>query len=298
MAGSDDDRRDGARSGVWKMVYADFTTAMMAFFLVMWLASTASEAQRDLLADYFNPISISREQSGADGVLNGRSVDTEGALQSEDGVDTNRIMASAPVIADIGTVDNPPFVSVEMTAQKENSKFIIQQDEALQDRLDQIEAQLRLLMADMRQKPGFTDVILIERKPTEIEIQVSDHAEYEMFTKGSARLRPEAQEFFTQLGWFLSGIPCTVRISGHTDSSNYRGAGSNWELSAERANAARRTMELGGLNADRIASVEGRADRDLLTPDDPLDPRNRRISVNILANVSPSSDLLYGIAER
>lgn len=298
MAGFDDDRRDGARSGIWKMVYADFTTAMMAFFLVLWLASTASEAQRDLLADFFNPVSIAREKSGADGVMGGRSADTEGTSISDRGMDTDRLVAAPPVVANFGTESDPPFVGVEMTPQDESETFDASQDASMQMRLDEITAQLRLLLDSLPDDDKFMDVIIIERRPTDIEIALSDQFDWSMFERGRADLTPEAQQFFRKLGLYLSVVPSAVRIAGHTDGAGFNRGGSNWELSAGRANAARRAMESGGLNPDRIVAVEGRADRDLFNRDNVLDARNRRITVNILATVTPSSDLIYGIREN
>lgn len=295
MAGGGDERRDGPSRGVWKMVYADFTTAMMAFFLVMWLTSTASEAQRDLLADFFNPVSVSREQSGADGILAGRSMDTEGGSTSAYGSETAHMMAAPPVVAEVGDVTNPPFTGVEMQPQGQKDRFADNRQNPSRERLDEIAQALKIALEQELDRKGLRDVILIERRPDSVRVQVSDSYGFLMFETGKAELSPQAAALFERLGRVLRSVPNTVTIAGHTDAAGFSGQGSNWELSSDRAHAARRALIQGGLVPDRIEAVEGRADRDPLLKDNPLDPRNRRITVTVRAQVSPSSELFYAV---
>ena len=286
---------EDAHTGIWKMVYADFMTAMMAFFLVMWLTTTASEAQRDLLADYFNPVSVSRNKSGADGVLGGRATETEGALLSSDGPSqTSLPVAAPPVVAEIGEQNRPPHVGVEMRPQDSSRRFSGSTGDT-QQQLEALEEQLRIAIARKSDEMNLRDVIVIERQLDAVYIQIADDGAFSMFDTGRASLRPEARELFAVLGSVLTTVPHTIRLTGHTDAAGFRSARNtdNWSLSATRANAARRVMEDAGLSPDRIEAVEGRADRDLLFPDAPLDPRNRRITVSVLANVSPSTDLFF-----
>ena len=290
---------EDAHTGIWKMVYADFMTALMAFFLVMWLATTASEAQRDLLADYFNPVSVSRNKSGADGVLGGRATESQGALSSPDGPsDTSLPVAAPPVIAELGDQNRPPHVGVEMRPQQTDPTREFSGSTGDTERqLRALEEQLRIALARRSDPTNLRDVIVIERKTDAVYIQIADDEAFSMFDTGRARLRPEAERLFATLGEVLKTVPHTVRLTGHTDGAGFRNPGGagpdNWELSASRANAARRVMVRAGLSADRIEAVEGRADQELLIPGDPLDPRNRRITVSVLANVSPSSDLFF-----
>lgn len=286
---------DEVHAGVWKMVYADFTTAMMAFFLVLWLATTASESQRDLLADYFNPVAVSRNKSGADGVLGGQAADSEGALLAPGAPDiTSLPVAAPPVIAELGDENRPPYVGVEMSPQSDSRRFA-NSDGSLEEQLKALEDQLRLAIARKTEALGLKDVIIIERRSDAVYIQIVDDVAFSMFETGSARLKPEAEILFNVVGSVLTTVPNTVRVVGHTDAANFvkGGAEGNWELSSSRANAARRVLERAGLPPDRIEAVEGRADRELLFPETPLDARNRRITVSVHANVSPSSDLLF-----
>ena len=289
---------DETHGGIWKMVYADFMTALMAFFLVMWLATTSSEAQRDLLADYFNPVSVSREKSGADGVLGGRATESEGALSSPNGPSqTSLPVAAPPVIAELGEQNRPPHVGVEMTPQQiDPTRRFSGSTGDTDQQLKALEEQLRIAFSRRTDPENLRDVIVIERLTDAVYIQIADDEAFSMFDTGSARLRPDAEALFEILGSVLTTVPHTVRLTGHTDSSGFRGrAGGtdNWGLSASRANAARRVMERAGLSPDRIEAVQGKADRELLLPDRPLDPRNRRITVSVLADVSPSSDLFF-----
>ena len=290
---------EDAHTGIWKMVYADFMTALMAFFLVMWLATTASEAQRDLLADYFNPVSVSRNKSGADGVLGGRATESQGALSSPDGPsDTSLPVAAPPVIAELGEQNRPPHVGVEMRPQQTDPTREFSGSTGDTERqLRALEEQLRIALTRRSDPTNLRDVIVIERKIDAVYIQIADDEAFSMFDTGRARLRPEAERLFETLGEVLRTVPHTVRLTGHTDGAGFRNLGGggrdNWELSASRANAARRVMVRAGLSPDRIEAVEGRADQELLIPEDPLDPRNRRITVSVLANVSPSSDLFF-----
>ncbi|WP_428410368.1 OmpA family protein [Hyphococcus sp.] len=292
---------DEAHSGVWKMVYADFTTAMMAFFLVLWLATTASESQRDLLADYFNPVAVSRNKSGADGVLGGRSADEkEGALLAPGAPDISSLpVAAPPVLAEMGDEMHPPHVGVEMSPQKDATRFS-GSDGDLEEQLKALEDRLRLAIALKTDALGLEDVIIIERRTDAVYIQIVEDVAFSMFETGSANLKPEAEILFNIVGAVLTTIPNTIRVLGHTDAAGFTASGKagNWELSSSRANAARRVLERAGLPQDRIEAVEGRADRELLFPAAPLDARNRRITISVHANVSPSSDLLFKTEQR
>jgi chemotaxis protein MotB len=275
------------------MVYADFTTAMMAFFLVLWLASTASEAQRDLLADFFNPVAVSREKSGADSVLGGRAADVEGGSLSAYGADTSRPVAAPPVMADIGDVKNPPFTGVEMAPQNDERRFTTERGGPSDARLDEIERKLRLALTEHAERTGLKNVVLIERLPSSVRLQISENYGFMMFDSGRTDLLADAEQLFVELGAVLGTVPNTVRVVGHTDGAVFRGRGGNWGLSALRAEAARSALAKGGLLPDQTEAVEGRADTDPLIAEDRLDPRNRRITVTINADTAASSGLLY-----
>lgn len=278
---------DGANSGIWKMVYADFTTAMMAFFLILWLANTASDAERDLLADYFNPISISRDKSGTQGVLSGKANDASG-VQTND-----RAESEEPL---------PMGAAMEVMTETGPSKLedisVGTGESGADDGLAALEQKLRVALEQRVDPLGLNDVVYVERIDDAVLIQIHDDRAFAMFDVGQARMTPEAEQLFKVLGEVLRTVPNVVRIAGHTDASGFRnGNRGNWELSADRANSARRVMEAAGLQEDRIEAVEGRGSNDLFVPARPEDPRNRRITVSVHANVAGSGDLLFGPAQ-
>lgn len=274
---------DGANSGIWKMVYADFTTAMMAFFLILWLANTASDAERDLLADYFNPISISRDKSGTEGVLSGKTNDSNGS-QSSDSAESTQAVPMASV-ASTSTETGPSALEDLSVGSGESGA---------DDGLAALEQKLRVAFEQRVDPLGLNDVVYVERRDDAVYIQIHDDRAFSMFDVGQSNLTPDAQQLFVALGEVLRTVPNVVRIAGHTDASGFQNSDrGNWELSSERANAARRVMEGAGLQADRIEAVEGRGSRELFVPARPEDPRNRRITVSVHANVAASGDLLF-----
>ncbi|MEE4211520.1 MAG: OmpA family protein [Parvularcula sp.] len=278
---------DGANSGIWKMVYADFTTAMMAFFLILWLANTASDAERDLLADYFNPISISREKSGTEGVLSGKANDAQG-VQTNDRAESEQPLPMGSAMETM-TVNGPSSLEDTSVGSGESGA---------DNGLAALEQRLRVALEERVDPLGLNDVVYVERTADAVLIQIHDDRGFAMFEKGAAELNEEASAIFAALGEVLRTVPNVVRIAGHTDAQPFqRNERGNWELSAERANAARRVMETAGLQADRIEAVEGRAAREPFVPSRPEDPRNRRITVSVHANVAQSGDLLFGISQ-
>lgn len=273
-------------SGIWKMVYADFTTAMMAFFLILWLANTASDAERDLLADYFNPISISREKSGTQGVLSGKANDASG-VQTNDRAESEDPL---PMGSAMQTM-------TETGPSKLDDISVGTGESGAEDGLAALEQKLRVAFQERIDPLGLNDVVYIERRDDAVYIQIHDDDVFSMFNVGKSNLTPRAEEIFKALGEILRTVPNTIRIAGHTDASGFsKGVRGNWELSAERANAARRIMENSGLQPDKVEAVEGRGARELFVSARPEDPRNRRITVSVHANVADSGDLLFGAA--
>ena len=281
-----DEGGDHEGGGIWKMVYADFATAMMAFFLILWLSSTASQAQRDLLADYFNPVSVSRANSGADGALNGRSTDTIGSLTSPAGrQERSYPVASPPVVAKVGTERRAPYVSGAINgsgAAGENQGDTRADGEAF----DRIEEAIKVALEKSARLRGLARNVIFERDVDGLHIQITDDRANSMFLSGKAELTEPARDLFRLVGSALVRAPHHVRVTGHTDGEPYRNPSyGNWELSADRANAARRAILDGGLAEARLFTVEGRADTQPLNPDDIYDIRNRRVEIVVLASV-------------
>ena len=273
---------DGGNPGVWKLVYADFVTAMMAFFLILWLANTASEAERDLLADYFNPISVSRQQSGSDGAAAGKANAEDGA-QTTDNADSDEQLTVA-----VSQSSSAPDNIVDSSVGTGNT--------GADDGLKALEEKLQIAFRQQVDPLGLNDVVYIERREDAVYIQIHDDEAFAVFGAGSSQMTPRARELFSAIGEILRSVPNVIRIMGHTDGSPFSGSAGvrgNWELSADRANSARRVMESAGLQTDRVEAVEGRAAREPLVPSRPNDPKNRRITISVHSDVAASGDLLF-----
>ena len=330
--------------GAWKVAYADFVTAMMAFFLLMWLLNATTEAQRTGLADYFSPTNIfGRAASGSGQPFAGKtpndvglSVSSEGAPQVIQGhqapqVDVDEDDSDVPAQPiqrngaasgqageqgmrkpDGGLPARRPgqgreslprggdYTAASLTptegrdaeiempeaagAAKRKAVAAAQGDaQREQSALEQAGTQL---MDAIRRDPALKDVVgqlMIDTMPEGLRIQVVDADRRPMFAVGSAFPNRRVKDLMEKVVPALAGLSNAVSIAGHTDSLNYAGIGkSNWELSSDRANAARRILVEAGLAEGRIRSVTGNADRDLLVPADPLSPSNRRITIVVL----------------
>ena len=235
----------GHHGGAWKVAYADFVTAMMAFFLLLWLLSMTAPEKRIALAEYFNTFSLFKEQaqqSGTSvldkstGVLNsGRSVQSE----------TKRII-------------------VEKKATPEELAKIMRG--AIDDKLQAIKNQ-----------------VLIETTKEGLKIQIVDNEGSEIFRSGSDEPTEKARQIIRLVSENLREKQNRIIIEGHTDSAPFKSAQkTNWELSTSRASAARRELENNGIDPNRIARVVGYADQDPLIKENPKDLRNRRISIILL----------------
>lgn len=287
--------------GAWKIAYADFVTAMMAFFLLMWLISMTTPEQKQGLADYFAPASVSRSTSGSGGVLGGTAFDTEGA----------RMAGSAPrVVMTISTPAAPksPETNNQRTANaSDGSRESTNSQQAAQgqisnstspDETNSVDEEnfrsaaesLRQAMQDNPELAELSKNVIIDETPEGLRIQIIDQDGRSMFPSGHAEPYERTRMLLETVGKILLRLPNRVSIAGHTDSTPYRGAPgySNWELTADRANAARRIIESQGLPNDRIYQVVGKADSEPLFPEDTRMAANRRLSVVLLREAPPT----------
>lgn len=349
----------GHHGGAWKVAYADFVTAMMAFFLLLWLLNVTTSDQRKGIADYFAPVSVSKESSGAGGMLGGKTVTEPGA----------QVSPSSPVSSDV-PVSGPPGFSAERsddpvesidqpppgrdpalpdspkkevgskgpgsapaaTGSEDAEMKPSETRRDFQERMEKVAKQV----GEQGQKPGesladfagrvkeamekladgqmeakqfqqaATEIrqaiqsvpelqplaqnLMIDQTPDGLRIQIVDQDRVSMFPGGSAAMYPQTRALMQQLAQALNKLPNKLSISGHTDSTPFpAGSGrDNWDLSSERANATRRALQAGGIDASRIKDVVGHADRELLAPDQPASPRNRRISILLLREIQNS----------
>jgi chemotaxis protein MotB len=231
----------GAHGGAWKIAYADFVTAMMAFFLLMWLLTSTNHGDLQGIADYFNrPL---------------QAAFTEGPGSSA-------------------------TTSPQTDEQKQEQQ---RQDERTQ--LDALQARLTTLIQNSPKLQAFKNQIKIDITSEGLRIQIIDDKNRPMFDKGNADLKDYTQAILSQIGPALNGVPNHVSIAGHTDALGYSGGAagfSNWELSTERANAARRELIAGGMSSAKVLQVRGLADSIPLLPKDPTNAANRRISIVVL----------------
>ncbi|MEN0652099.1 MULTISPECIES: flagellar motor protein MotB [Hyphobacterium] len=281
----------GHHGGAWKVAYADFVTAMMAFFLLMWLINTTTPEQRRGIADYFAPASVSPSTSGNGGVLGGTALGEDGAqgrgsssvierLAPDARRDNNTQENESPDASDGPQASTDAMASA--MARREQAEF------------DAAEQSLRQAMQDMPEIAELSRQLLIDQTPEGLRIQLVDQEGRAMFRPGSAEPNERAVVLLRAVAEIAQQLPNRLSISGHTDSGPSPAPDyTNWDLSADRANAARRILQSSGLADDRIAEVQGRAGTEPLYPDDPYLPGNRRLSIVLLreAPVLPSGGL-------
>jgi len=255
---------DGHHGGAWKVAYADFVTAMMAFFLLMWLLNATTEEQRKGIADYFNPtIPISRISGGGSDGLNGSSIFTEETF-AKMGTGASR---SKSVDSHLLKKD-PTDAKGEATAE----------EKAIAERLEDLKQGL----TDSGQQ--ISEHMLIKLSPEGIVVEVTDSDQAPLFPVGSSTPSNLLADLMEQVASSFGSFENKVKIVGHTDNRTYRNAAiyDNWNLSADRANTARRLLVRAGLSSSRIEEVSGKADSEPLIADDPSAAQNRRISITIL----------------
>ncbi len=258
---------DGHHGGAWKVAYADFVTAMMAFFLLLWLLGATEENQRKGIADYFTPtlIKTRQESAGSDGMLGGSSLTDVDNYPHAAG-QTGTMSITIPRDAEGGPVEG----GGDGKSQEERMKELREEiDEALTARRD-----LSRLARQVR----------VMRAPEGIRIDLVDDADFSMFALGTTVLTQDARALLDVIGDTLESQPTPLILRGHTDSLPWRDgiSANNWSLSAGRAEATRQQLIRGGISGDRFARIEGVADTEPLIADNPADPRNRRISLLLL----------------
>jgi chemotaxis protein MotB len=256
-----------AHGGAWKIAYADFVTAMMAFFLLMWLLGSTSEGDKKGIADYFaNPLRVA--MSGGSG-----SGDSSHVIKGG-GADVTRQSGQVKE----GDTRNPQRTFNLAAARAEQRAAEAQALEGLKRRIEQA-LQANPDLAAMRNQ------VRLDMTADGLRIQIVDEHNRPMFASGSAVVQPYMRDLLRQLGRVLAEVPQRLTLSGHTDATPFAGGYggySNWELSADRANASRRELSAGGLPFDRVLRVQGLASSMPMDNKDPLAPTNRRISIVVM----------------
>ena len=287
----------GHHGGAWKVAYADFVTAMMAFFLLMWLLNATTEDQRKGLADYFSPNNLlSHASSGTGQPFGGHTAYDEGALVSDRGA-VQVTEGKRPPLEQIEEGESQVFTRArkpgtdgQLTekpgeAPREPTQAEIAAEKDRQEK-EAFEKAAEDIREAVRGDPALAQLakqLAIDMTPEGLRIQILDEIKQPMFASGSATPNERARELVRKVAPILQKLTQPVSIAGHTDAAPFAGVGkTNWELSSERANATRRLLAESGLEASRIRSVTGHADRDPLLPADPLAAANRRIAILVL----------------
>ena len=297
----------GHHGGAWKVAYADFVTAMMAFFLLMWLLNVTTPDQRQGLAEYFAPTGISQSYGGSGGVMGGVSISADyGADISDSHASGMQNRASATVGqgqegdedvsgksekgADAeeptgetgdGSGDGGTGLNNEERAHAKRYGDALAAEEAS---FKEAEGVLRGAIQQSSALKELGKYLFIDRTPEGLRIQIVDQDQFSLFPSGSSNPYQKGQELLHLVGTVIARLPNDISITGHTDSQPFA-LGSrrdNWGLSLDRANVSRRELLAGGVPPDRIVRIVGRADRDPFILSNPEDSRNRRISIVLL----------------
>ena len=297
---------EGHHGGAWKVAYADFVTAMMAFFLVMWLVTAVSKDKRAAIFEYFKNPSMESGKSvkPAPGQMGPGGASTS-PINLGGGLDAMRSQASRK--PDIGAAPNltireqiadPNFDKNNPTKAETEAQAREQVLAAEHKKLETLMEELKEAVSKSQALEPFKDQLLLNITPEGIRIQIVDAQNRPMFDVGSARLRDYTQSILHELTPYLSSVPNRISITGHTDIRPYPGQGgySNWELSADRANAARRALVLAGLPDEKIARVVGLSSSVLFDKQDPQNPINRRISIVIMTKQAEEDALKTDVA--
>ena len=282
--------------GAWKVAYADFVTAMMAFFLLLWLLNVTTEDKKQGISDFFEPVGVSKEQTGSGSVLKGLAMDAQGALRSA---------GSPPRI----TVAIPTFGSRNSgTSQGQNeapstigggytdgidSKNV---DAAEDQRFKEVIAALRQAVQEIPELAQMQDNLLLEQTPEGLLIQILDRVQLRMFEGNTAKLTERGEHLIAIIASICGRLKNKVSLTGHTDNwvPPASGADKKWETSGERAENARRTLIGFGVGKSRFFRVIGRADKEPLVASAPKSERNNRISILLLRHDHP--DLIEAAA--
>ena len=256
-----------AHGGAWKIAYADFVTAMMAFFLLMWLLGSTSKGELQGIASYFsNPVKVSL--MGGDGTGNSNSILPGGG----------RDLSKSAGQVDGGDAERASKQMWTQMAKEERER-----NEA--NRIQELQRKIQSVISSDPKLAEYGSQIQLETTLDGLHIQIVDQQNRPMFDTGSALVKPYMSEILRGIGAALGDVENRIALAGHTDATPY-GSGergySNWELSADRANASRRELVVGGLPDNKLLRVEGLASSQLLRPEAPADPINRRISIVVL----------------
>ena len=291
-----DDGHGGAHGGAWKIALADMMTAMMAFFLLMWLLGASNDDQRKSIADYFKPASQSLipfgQLAGSNGMFGGRSIiDPDGfpfAAKQTALLErlTPRSEGGPNPSTDPGQENENPYSDPDKLTQEQKKEIAAAKEKA---DFDKLEKEIEQKLSENKKLSDMKDQVSITRDKQGLRIEIIDKADFAMFPSGGIGMQGKAAALMKEIAASLAQLPNKVAIRGHTDSVPFQNKDgnemrNNWSLSAERAEVTRQMLEKSGIAESRFARIEGVADTDPFNPKDKRDPRNRRMSITVLYN--------------
>ena len=268
----------GHHGGAWKVAYADFVTAMMAFFLVMGMINTTNPEQKRGIADYFAPQSIAQTVSGSGGVMGGKVM----------GEDDSRAGGAQSVMQK----QSPPSPAETAKGQASGAEDggVAQADSMRSAQDGDFAHAAEAIRQAMQDNPDIANLsrqVILENTPQGMRIQLVDQDGRPMFQQGSSEPMRYAKKLLAAVGGIISQLPNRVSISGHTGGNDVNATNGNWELSSARANQARALLQAGGLTSDRIYEVSGKAGSEPLLPENPSASANRRLSILLMREAPP-----------
>jgi len=298
------DSHAGAHGGAWKIALADMMTAMMAFFLLMWLLGASNADQRKSIADYFKPTSHSLtpvgQLAGSNGVLGGRSIIDPDAFPYAMR-QTGLLERLTPKSEGGPNPDTEPGPENENEAKdpsagegkseggndpdkltKAQKKEIAEQQD--KENFEKLEKEINEKLSENKKFEQIKDQVSITRDKDGLRIEIIDKADFAMFPSGGNGMQGKAAALIGEVAASLADMPNKVAIRGHTDAVPFQNpeGKNNWSLSADRAEATRQLLQKKGIKEERFTRIEGVADTDPFNPKDKFDPRNRRMSITVL----------------
>lgn len=271
----------GHHGGAWKVAYADFVTAMMAFFLLMWLINTTSPEQKRGVADYFAPANVSQSTSGSGGILGGQALGADGDKNEGTMSFIEQMAPKPPDTQDKDGTSTDSGKNVTTGAPTDSETDAQKQEQAS---FQSAAESLRQALQDMPELAELSKNILVDQTPEGLRIQLIDQEGRSMFNENSAAPNDRAKLLLRAVAKVVNNLPNRITITGHTSGVAGQ-SGQNpkdWSLSSGRADAARAILQQSGVDEDRIAQVSGKAAKEPLYPDDPSLAGNRRIAIVLL----------------
>jgi chemotaxis protein MotB len=274
-------QEEGHHGGAWKVAYADFVTAMMAFFLLLWLLNATTEDQKQGISNYFEPIGAVKGSTGSDGMLGGISATDPGPIPEPGQTESTSVARDSTQQAK-NEQDKKKGNPEDTTKSKTETPGVDPAHE--QQQLEAAKSAIQQALSQIQELQQLSQSVLVDIVPQGLRIQLLDSERNPLFEPGSEYLNENGRKLIAMVSEVIQRVSNNIAITGHTDAGEFKGPNgqTKWELSIRRANSARRALRANRIPDGRVKSVDGKADTELLEKDNPTSPRNRRIAVLLL----------------